>query len=1382
LTPHHLSDGRKSLGARVFCGLVALLLCIGATRGGTITLTPVTRVSVTGARVEALFEITNSGTDAAKEVMVEARMLDQVQRAQAAAQMEPGEKSSLALPFTLPATARGTFPILTTISYTDAAGSPCSAATYALARTPGASDAPLVISVLSDPDKWGRLTASIAAGLPQVKEVKVTCFCSADLEASPVNRTAAFKDGRASAAFQLQNVRGNPGSSYAVFFIAEYDLAGAHYTAHADHVVPIQAAAGMLPVKLNGWHFLLIAAILLLLAAIVAAGASDRAQELMRGAFDPGSRGRMLIDVAALVLIEVFLLTAIDPRAFQPPTLSRLPQQIAGSYLLTSTTTTGGDTGSHYYTVEYLRHTLLPEGRISCWTPGNYAGFPILQFYFPLPFLTMCGLDAVMPLQVAFKLVSLLGTFLLPACAYLLLRLLRAPFPAPALAAAFMVPFLINPANSMWGGNIMSTLAGEMSYSLSMAISLLFLGCLYRGATEDKWVILNGVLCFFVGFSHGYTLLFVEAMSVFLLLTPSRFTRRAFYLGKVYALGFCLMAFWLVPLLMFSRQTTPYHTVWTINSIWEVTPQVLMPYLLLAAAGTVGLLICGWTSCAKAGKEAWVPYALAGVGGAALLAMLAVDSRLPEHAPAVLPWLTPMLLMGLVGLGGLGGLILYKHSRSEGGDPEAVRPLAFLWFGLLVAGVMFIAAPKLGVVDIRYVPYAQLMACFIAALALGWFGALLHRIGLSWGLLAVGLAATLAWNSTQVGVIPDWCKWNYEGFEAKPAWPLFREINASLKGDFEDPRVVFEHSEEHNVFGTTRAFESLPLFAGRATLEGLYMQASTSSPFVFYIQSLVSDQKSCPFPQYSYATLDYDRARARLEMFNVRDLVLRSNAAKAAIRKVPAYRPTHTHGQYELWQLAEGNGRYVVPLRFEPVLLPAKDWKRLSYQWFLRDDLIDRHLVFADSLPAEERGRFRAAADSLADGLPRIPIETRGCVVQEEIGNREIRLRTNWIGKPLLVKMTYHPNWHVEGAERIYLASPSFMVIYPNRQEVRLYYGWGWRDRVGALLTVIGLGVLLVNIPLPRRRKSLWQLAAERTRIPPDLVPTLPWDPPPQTRWRLFAAGLVLGGLLLAVVTWRLYDGEPNRLFNKGIELKDKGLYEGARAKFRRVIAEVPTAGIASDSAYYIAITYFRQERDAESIAAFEKLLAEYPNCNWAPEAHYHIGISHFRTRREEAGIARMRRVLADFPGTIWAGYAQERLEEHGAGQPGKPEPVEQKFGRAIRYFNEDDHARVTRLCSDIVTNHPDFPKAPQAAACLALAHYKQADYAATVRWYTHLVERYPDDGLVPEAWYHIGVSHERTGDPGQARAAYEKAVARDPSSEYGKRAAEQLRRLRAPR
>lgn len=97
----------------------------------------------------------------------------------------------------------------------------------------------------------------------------------------------------------------------------------------------------------------------------------------------------------------------------------------------------------------------------------------------------------------------------------------------------------------------------------------------------------------------------------------------------------------------------------------------------------------------------------------------------------------------------------------------------------------------------------------------------------------------------------DWIKWNYQGYQNAPDWQTFNQINNFLKGSFSDPRVVSEHSDNTNKMGSTRAFENLPLFANRATLEGVYFQSSLLSPFVFYLQSLYSAQKILSFPELS---------------------------------------------------------------------------------------------------------------------------------------------------------------------------------------------------------------------------------------------------------------------------------------------------------------------------------------------------------------------------------------------------------------------------------------------------------------------------------------------------------------------------------------------------
>jgi hypothetical protein len=58
------------------------------------------------------------------------------------------------------------------------------------------------------------------------------------------------------------------------------------------------------------------------------------------------------------------------------------------------------------------------------------------------------------------------------------------------------------------------------------------------------------------------------------------------------------------------------------------------------------------------------------------------------------------------------------------------------------------------------------------------------------------------------------------GFERKGTYGTLKGINDKLRGTVGDPRVVYEHSPDHEALGTIRVFENLPFFTGRSTLEG----------------------------------------------------------------------------------------------------------------------------------------------------------------------------------------------------------------------------------------------------------------------------------------------------------------------------------------------------------------------------------------------------------------------------------------------------------------------------------------------------------------------------------------------------------------------------------
>lgn len=677
------------------------------------------------------------------------------------------------------------------------------------------------------------------------------------------------------------------------------------------------------------------------------------------------------------------------------------------SLLLVPTITGGGDTIAHYVAARYLRDYLLPNGKLVGWMPGNFAGYPLFLFYFPLAFLLIAGLSLIVSFPVAFKLGTVAGTFGLPVASLAALRWIGCPFPIPAFGAILALPFLFNAGNSMWGGNLPSTLAGEFSHSLSLMLLVLFLGALYRGVSTQRHVGWCAVLFALVGLAHGYGMVMAAGFGLYFLAVGSDFRGTLLYLVRVYAIGGLLLGFWLLPLVTYLHYTTGFPITWKFTSFLEIVPVVLWPVVVTAVV-TVGLAL------------------------------------------------------------------LRKQT-----DHEWARIVYYLTYPVVLSIILYFVSPRLNLVDVRFLAFAQFFLTLLAAAGLGWFATQLPQ-SLRRAAPAVIGVLVIAWVAPQVSFIPKWVRWNFEGMEQKPWWRYYYIVNTiGLAGGPHSPRVAYQHSPVHDKAGTIRAFEALPLISGRPTLEGAYMQSSPSSPFVFYIQSELTETPSCPFIPYTCTTFDPERALAHLELFNVKQVIAVTDHVKAALASSSGYHEEGEIGPYKIFQVRQGSGQYVLPLRYQPVLVTDGDWKRLAYDWFQKPEWLDVPLLFlrtGEPMP-ESALPFRGLAEAPEKrSLPE-------CRVKDALGNEEVQFETECPGRPHLIKISYHPKWHVEGADRIYLVSPAFMLVYPTASHVRLVFGNRWPDYVGWAATAVGVAWLLVEGLVVRVRKRYRRSSLEDRTI-----------------------------------------------------------------------------------------------------------------------------------------------------------------------------------------------------------------------------------------------------------------------------------------------------------
>jgi hypothetical protein len=665
---------------------------------------------------------------------------------------------------------------------------------------------------------------------------------------------------------------------------------------------------------------------------------------------------------------------------------------------------TGGDTGSHFWPLVTLVKQGLPHWHIKTWNPGNLAGEPHLVHYFPLPYLVMALLSLFVPLGEAFNIGTWLPIALFPLCVYVGLKGLKVKFPIPLLGMVASLCYFYNESYSMWGGNAVSTMAGQFAHVYSFDFFMLCLGAMSYELDKKSFPWWGTLCASGVMLSHFYTALALPFVYIgFFIGTRGMPWKERFRKLSLSALMANVLAAWFViPMLDNSRWTTPFGLKWGGDQLLhEIAPEVFWPF-------------------------------------AALLIFSAV-------AYAVLT---------------LRRRPLYER--------EWVPSLLIFLMILVVSGIFYFIFPPLGLVDVRAVPMAQLIFCLLAVF---YFGMLLRRWldSLSLTYVSVGLVALgMWWAYSQVHNFPGWMSWNYSSWSAKPAYKDLQDLSHVLKGDFSDPRVVYENNEAYNNAGTMRVFEMLPYFSGRSTLESVYMQATIVAPEVFYIQALVSQSPSCPFPNYPCTSVDLEKALSRLRLFNVSQLILSTTSVLEKARAVPELKP---HGQYGSWYLYDlvfkDSAASVGYVNFidRPVRwISINDFKSEFYQWFTTDDF-DREWLLADPQRADTE-------PTLDHSVFQVPPSCRPTV---QAHFDEIQLHTECPGIFHVLKFAYHSSWRASNGEKIYLVSPGFMGLVPKGKDVTLSFGFSILWNLASLLSWLGLIIFLsfwLASILRRRKKA----------------------------------------------------------------------------------------------------------------------------------------------------------------------------------------------------------------------------------------------------------------------------------------------------------------------
>ncbi|HUO47190.1 MAG TPA: hypothetical protein VMU09_00015 [Acidimicrobiales bacterium] len=745
--------------------------------------------------------------------------------------------------------------------------------------------------------------------------------------------------------------------------------------------------------------------------------------------------------------------------------------QMNPSQLLADTTTTGGDTGAHVALAAYLKSHLVPGLHLTGWYPGAYDGLPLYTFYFPLSDLTAALLGYVIPFGVAFKLATLLGSFLLPVAAWAFGRLAGLERPRPALLALATLPFLFDQSFTIYGGNLYSTLAGEYSYSLGLSIALVFLGVVVYGMRTGRLRAAGALLLAACLLAHLVPAMFalVGAGVLFLLSPPS--WRRLWWLVATIGTGVLLVAFWAVPF--------AWEQPFTTNMGWL---NVSTYMALLAPGGNRWALTLGAIGLLAAFARRSRPMILFGVLAAVSAAAVVLEPQGKLYNTRFVPlwWICVYLLAGFaVAEGGVAIAAVWRRLRMRVWAAEVAAAAADTPPGEQLARTVSVRRPSFG----PWAPGAVAVPLVSLALVLGF-------------VLPPLLVSTNA--NLNVGPVHIrsnnvryWAQWNYSGYERKAAWPeLEGMVQAVSRVARRDGcgRAFWEYNSDLVRFGTPMAPMLLPYWTDGCvdSQEGLLFESSATTPYHFIDQAELSAAPSeavvTSTTGIRYGGVDVALGVDHLRLLGVRYFLASSPSVQAQADADPGLKLVATSGPWRslyngvnyttTWKIYEVRDTAMVSaLPEQPVVLSGVgasqvSWLPIAQRWYADPGRWSQQLVAAGPASWTRAG---AAAASSGHALPATPEHTAK-VSDIQVTADTVRFHVDRTGVPVLVKVSYFPAWQATGAIGPWRAMPNLMVVVPTAHDVVLHYGTPPAGRAGLVLSA--LGVVSLGVLIARRRSG----------------------------------------------------------------------------------------------------------------------------------------------------------------------------------------------------------------------------------------------------------------------------------------------------------------------
>ena len=665
-----------------------------------------------------------------------------------------------------------------------------------------------------------------------------------------------------------------------------------------------------------------------------------------------------------------------------------------------NTMPTGGDMGAHVVPIKFFIDNFITNFKLNGWSNDWFAGYPLYYFYFPLPAVITFILNLFFTYSIAFKLM-VIGSILITIYSFeKLLRKSNEKFSIFGFIAG--LTYVLTESFTIYGGNLASTLAGQFSFTYSIAFANLAIAVITKSSNKNKHVI----SAIFLGcslLSHLIPFIIYGAIYLFFWIKTKNTKIEKFSSLLIFSALTVRFTTSLIANLEFTTNMgyTPY------TKLSDLIKSDIAPFMVISLL----IILINFKDIYRHKTTSLFEWFI-------LISSVLLYFFVPEGA----------LWNGrVVSFFNLGVIVLFfrlfEHSiedifRYEQG--ELVLKVLSL---IILIAYLINFSQKWNIDNYKIFLYPIVILFFIGAI---YF--YLSTVNL----FKLAFTASVIFT---ISFLPYWVSWNFNGYENKDQWTDIEKLYSNLN-ELPPGRIMWEPNSDLNKYGTPMVLMTIPLYTHHTSMEGLYFDSSITTPFHFIAVSGLAERPSNPVGGLRYINNQFEKGQEYLEELGVDYFI--------------SYTDSITNKSLEsdkLTLLFSSDPFTVFGIKSDKVELVDQKLVRFEKTTFIERTVssILRNTEFTNFFDASyvnfdnlESQRIIEIGNSGYQQLETSSEEVK--ITNLKMTSETITFKTNKPNKLHIIKISYFPNWQIQNGSGPYRISPSFMAVVPFSENVELRF------------------------------------------------------------------------------------------------------------------------------------------------------------------------------------------------------------------------------------------------------------------------------------------------------------------------------------------------------